>query len=320
MKTIKIMAALLLLCVVVSCSKDDDDSGSASTSAGVIDKKTGLRIKSCGNYNIYYNDDGRLNYIDDGYRKWMFSYKPDKITEKGGDEGILNVGYNGSGYLSSVKFSDVDTEGRWNENESSTLSYDGSGHLINISGSGHEIGTENGKRYDESWTFSYTFTWRNNLLQQMVYIEKDVEDGETETYTEKWIFSYDNDSYENVYRQWTPSLVEYLENFEELLAVVGLLGVGPNMLPSSADVTEEEYYDGKSHTYNNSYTFRYGFNSNGSISYTTANGTRCNFSYDYAESDDRSSNLNKKIGPIPFVQEREPAKFSHHIFRKHRDK
>ena len=319
MKTIKIMAALLLLCVVVSCSKDDDDSGSASTSAGVIDKKTGLRVTSVGNYRIYYDDKGRVDYIRDNYEKWTFSYNPNIITyyERYNDDdgGKYNVGYNGLGYLASLNYSDSNQDGndKWSESANVTFSYDGNGHLTKISVSGKYSGTEDGERFNETWTDSYSFSWGNSRLQKVVYTEKYVEDGETETEKETWIFSYDNENYENAYQQWVPSIVGYFEGQEQVWAWVGLLGVGPNMLPSSAENTEEEYYDGKSYNHNNSYTFRYGFNSDGSISYTTINGTRYNFSYDYAENDSR------KNAPTPGVQEREFVKSLRHVFRRHKD-
>ncbi len=313
---------MAVMCVgFVSCSSDDDKegSGSASTSAGVIDKKTGLRVKAFGDYKVYYLDDGRIDYIRDNYGKWSFSYSPNKIsfteTYNGynSDEEVIRVSYNSSGYLSSTSFSDsglYDGE-KWTESSEATLSYDGNGHLTKIAGSGKASGTEKGYTYNDTWTFSYTLTWRNNLLLQVVWTEKETGNGEIETETETWSFAYENDSYENEYKQWTPSITQWLDDIEEFFAYVGLLGVGPKMLPSSAEKYEEEYYDGKMHTDEDSYWFGYGFNKNGAVSYSSINSTRYDFSYDYAE-------INSKNTRSDISQERERGNTLHRLFKRSR--
>ena len=301
MKILKSLWALLPFLVVTiglySCGDDDDEvsagGGKASTSAGMLDKKTGLRIKSFGNYSVYYSDDGKIDYIRDSYGRWTFSYNPNKITfvesynGYSSDEESLSVGYNSAGYLASTSYSDSGQDGndKWNESSKATLSYDGSGHLTKIVISGKESGTEDGERYSCTWDDTYTLTWRNNQLTQVVGTEKEVEDGVTETETETWTFSYDSDNNENIYRQWAPSIGQCIGgDMEEIFAYVGLLGVGPSVLPSRY---EEEYYDGKLRSYENSYAYRYGFNNDGSIAYTYVNNSRYDFSYDYAETNNR---------------------------------
>lgn len=61
------------------------------------------------------------------------------------------------------------------------------------------------------------------------------------------------------------------------------------MLPTSVEETNICYEDGESDTLNNSYTYRYGFNDNGSVSYLTikdkdkyGDEERYDFTYDYA--------------------------------------
>ena len=63
-----------------ACSGDDDE-GSASLSAGVLDKDSGLRLKKVGSYSFFFNDNGQLDYLTDGSNiKYDFSYNPDKIV------------------------------------------------------------------------------------------------------------------------------------------------------------------------------------------------------------------------------------------------
>lgn len=312
------MTVVALLSPSMSACGDDEDDGAASTSAGVLDSRTGLRVKGFGDYRVCYDSKGRIDYIRDDYGEWEFSYNPNKISyveiyngQRIEDE-TLSVSYNSSGCLSSANYSDSgqDEDEKWNESSQASLSYDGSGHLTKITGSGKESGIEKGERYSESWTFSYTLTWRNNILQQVVWTEKWVEDGETETETETWTFSYDNDSYENEYHQWAPSIGRWLDDIEELYAYVGLLGVGPSKLPSSAEKYEEEFYDGKNHTYYDSYSFSYGFNSDGSISYTFVNGTRYSFSYDYAEINGGKTRASVSMTDKDIVRK------MHHLFKR----
>ena len=294
------VAAVAIVCTLsvglYSCSSDDDGDGGgkASTSAGVLDKRTGLRITSYGStydtYRVYYLDDGRIDYIKQGsYEQYKFSYSPNRITAYYGseEEEVLNIGYNGSGYISSIKssYSGEGSGERWTETSNATLSYDSNGHLTKISVSGNETSTDmdTGERTTEKWTGNYTLLWRNNLLMQVVVDETEIEGGEKETETETWVFSYDNSSYENVYCQWTPSISSIFgDGIVEMLANLGLLGTGPIMLPSSGECHEESYYNGSNHSYDRSYTYRYGFNSDGSLSSATVSGTTYRYSYDYA--------------------------------------
>lgn len=315
MKSLKYFVSALLVCSACvgfyACSDDDEGgSGSASSTAGVLDKKTGLRVRGYDGYSFYYDEKGRIDYIRDSYGQWSFSYNPNTISfldNYGGE--TLKVSYNGSGYLASTSESWSEQGDSYKSTGSSqaSLSYDGSGHLTKISLSEKEKKVEGGETWEETWTTTYTLTWRNNLLQQVVYKEKGVEDGDTWEETETIVYAYDNEDYENVYRQWAPFL-DWEGDIEELLAYAGLLGIGPNKLPSSAEYEEVEIENGKRYTDNGSNTYRYGFNSDGSISYAMVNGSRYNFSYDYAETSDNKTRA--------AVQDVEVARLLHHLFRK----
>lgn len=277
---------------IVSCS-DDDDQETRQYLHGVLDKASGLRVRSVGDYTYYYADNGRITSVcdDDRSDSYVFKYNPDRIIyfSDGEEDETYTVGYNGSGHLTNLSES---WNGSWEDySMQCTLSYDGDGHLTKISGSGTEIGIERQERYKNEWTFVYTLSWRNNKLMSCVYNSNvyHSKDG-AYTDTDTWIFSYDDDSIENVYRQWTPSLACGLDGDEiGLWLYAGLMGVGPTMLPTSVEETNICYEDGESDTLNNSYTYRYGFNDNGSVSYLTikdkdkyGDEERYDFTYDYA--------------------------------------
>ena len=293
MKQFKLIAiftiTVCMMGAVCACSSDDDDSGSGSTTAGVIDKSTGLRVKGVGNHTIYYADDGRIDHISWSSRsRWDFTYNPNKIIRGNDEEDVINVDYNGSGYLSGMSWSFTEHEGgtTYTINSRLTFSYDGSGHLIKLSGSGSDVETKNGQRYESTTSGSYTLTWKNNYLMQVVMnnTTKSTKEGNMSD-TETWTFAYD-ENYENVFCQWTPSIIEWFtdrEDIEAVLAYVGLMGIGPKILPSSAVYHYESDEDGRTYSGDRPYSYRYGLNSDGSVAYTSVNSTRYNFSYDYSE-------------------------------------
>ena len=282
-----------------ACGGDDDEggsgggSGSPKTNIGVLDAKSGLRLKSVGDYTYYYNNKGLIDYIADKYDRYEFSYNPNKIyvvDNYDKDDESLSVSYNKSGYLSALSYSfERDkTEGLWSESAKANYSYDGSGHLTKIAGSGKEIGTDDGERITYTWTFSYVLTWRNDKLMQVAWTETEIEDGESDTETETYTFQYENNDYQNAYCQWAPSIARALDDFEDCLAFVGLLGVGPTMLPSSGERYEEYYSDGKKKTETKEYNFNHRFNSDGSLNSVTVNSNTYKYTYDYVGDEDYS--------------------------------
>ena len=284
-----------------SCSgDDDDDGGSGSKSVGVLDENTGLRITSAGGYNYVYQDDGRLLYILSGSScRYEFSYNPNKIAhvDDGDYEEAENytISYNGSGYVSSASSSE-----KWDEGDEyvettsdASFSYDGNGHLTRISGKYKETEYENGKTYTESGTVTYTLTWSNSLLQKVVCSEEGRdENGRPFKYVETYTLSYNNDAMANntnKYLQYACFVDPIFSDLMERICYVGLLGNGPAFLPSGLEYEEkEEYYnesgEKKNYEYSGSHTYRYGFNSDGAISYDYEGSYRnSTYSYDYVE-------------------------------------
>lgn len=81
-----VATALALTTSFTSCSSDDDDcncSGSGNTAAGVIETKTGekMRITEVGNIRYSYNDNGTLASFGSTSDSYEVSYNPFTITQ-----------------------------------------------------------------------------------------------------------------------------------------------------------------------------------------------------------------------------------------------
>ena len=163
-------------------------------------------------------------------------------------------------------------------NEKTTFSYDGDGHLTSISSSYYiEIEIYGGEKEKESGTYRCTLTWKDGLLQGVSdSCEYEYnEDGKTRKSTSTDTFKYDKE-YVNKYKQWVEfyGIDEGIFRFQ----LIGLLGVGPDKLPSSRSYTINDNGDNLSGTN----TCSYEFNEDGSVAsangvnytYETANNTR----------------------------------------------
>ena len=267
---------------LLSCGDDNNDNSNnskARTTVGVLDSTTGLRFKSVSSYSTYsynYDYNGLLDYIDNNssMEEWEFIYNPNKIiynNRYNNEEMTYSVTYNSAGYLSRMDGSGFNKSGALSEQ--ADFSYDSNGHIIKI--------VSNYEDYRENNTITYTYTWNNDLLEQEVCILRYEEaDGGYGTETETTTYSYSNNSFRNVYRQWTTNITG--EHYLNLFALVGLLGVGPTMLPSNAVFVEENTENGKTEkpvTHNRTYT--YGFNADGTVSYSEYGSLRYNYTYEH---------------------------------------
>ncbi len=290
-----------------SCSSDDDE-GSASSDAGVMGDNAKVRVTQVGNYRFYYDEKGRIDHILDGsYEEYQFTYDPNKVISRDSeyDEGEdeLSISYNSKGFVQKLDYSTSFTEGKYTYDieGSSSYSYDGQGHLKQISSTIKEKRTGNGKASIEDGKYSTSFTWENDMLVSIYCYETESEDGETETSESTCTLTYATDNLENYlnkYYQYTPPISDQLEGvgdgeLEEALAYLGVMGKGPKYLPISFKEKWEEYYDGETDSGSSTKTLKYGFNSNGTISYVTVNNSRYNYSYSYLQDEEESkSNMN----------------------------
>ena len=276
-----------------SCGDDDDDvapgKGTPSSEAGLLDKSSGLRVRSVGNYTFEYDSKGRIDYVSEGsYFGYKFTYNPNKITGEyyGEEELSYAVGYNGNGYMSSLSYNYSDE----NETGTATLTYDSDGHLTQVSTSYKEGKYEDGVRYYESEQGTSTMTWKNGRLTKAVAkLTWKERDGDSGTETDTWTFDYSDYALENYYNKYLQMPHPILRAFDlddgEFMAYVGLLGNGPKYLPSSAERVRVEYENGEEDRDERHYSFSYGFNNDGSLSYCNDDGSRYSYSYDYSGAD-----------------------------------
>jgi len=302
--------------VVGSCSGDDDDDnggGKGSSSAGVIDSRQGILLKSVDNFRFFYTDNGRLDYFtEDNRDRYEMGSNTINFVNEDGEEEEIELKYNGSGFLTTIKDSYSFTEERLTVNFSgkATLSYDGSGHLTKISLSSTEKGVEDGKSYTETSTNNISFSWRSNLLTSVESLWKEVEDENVYTGSEWYHYEYNDAALENnvnKYCQYAPSIVRWGEDLWRALAYVGMLGVGPNCLPSGCEYGYEDYEDGKlDEEYKNTESYRYQFNSDGTLSVCYRGSRSYNFSYYYMNADARATRSGADL-----------AKSMRSLFRRH---
>lgn len=311
------MFAMAATVSLVSCGGDDDEEGgSASTTAGVFDKSSGLRLSRYGYVYYDYDTNGRLSEISGGsFGFYRFSYNPNKITSYYNNEVrcVMDVSYNGSGYITRINYSYNNGTGG-----SNSYSYDKGGHLTKITSTSTDTEHDGGVEYNITYDETTTFTWSNNRLTRAIWVCKETggSDG-TVTDTEDYIFNYDGD-YDNPFRQWTPSLTfitGFETDFEECVASVGLFGIGPVELPSSCSYSETDtsssYNDG------NDYTFRYTYNNNGTVNTTYINGYGYSFSYDYVGSDSNDAKTRASVG-VPSMTNDGQAGFHGLFSHKHK--
>lgn len=296
-----LMLCVMTLPLILACGNDTDED-STPTSADVLDKNNGLRVMKVGDVTYYYTDKGQIDYLLDGiYDRYDFSDTPNRIiyTTEGDEKHILSLLYNSAGYITNVSSTGngSDSEGSWSLNANTSISYDNNGHIIETSGSGKESGTnQDGSTFSEKWSVKYIFTWNNNILIQVDRTERIERNGNTENETETWIYTYADHLNKNVYCQWTPSF-KHAFGSDIVFSYIGLCGKGPSSLPISAKQHYDNYFDGKSHITDKSYTYRYGFNNDGSVSYNYVNSTRYDFSYESNDTDD------KVVDSTPYVYE-----------------
>ncbi|MCH5303117.1 MAG: hypothetical protein J1E77_09780 [Prevotella sp.] len=279
----------------VACGGSDDEDlsdGVVSSMAGLLDKESGLRVKKAGDYTYNYSDNGRIQSATAGsYTSFQFGYNPNYLsfqeTWQGEveDEGYYRLVYNVAGLLAGMTYSSdgIDDNGYRETNDSeATVAYSG-GRISKVSITGSGSYYEDGYRITWTATGMLTFTWANSRLVKVTWERDQRQADERYHSTEEWNYDY-NDGVGNAYLQYTPSLTLAIEEDMDIFAYVGLLGEGSAQLPSSATYSEEVILSAKEeYTSEKSYNFRYGFNKNGSVSYTYVDSNRYDFKYDYAD-------------------------------------
>lgn len=315
------LAALVCAGLCASCSDDDDDSYGGDS--GVITNEDGerVRVTRAGDYYFSYDEEGQLASVSGGsYEAYEVEQNPFTLTSKYDDEtDVYTFSRNGKGYITKMtdKYTWNSTDDEEWETSTATLSfsYDGSGHLTKISGSGSGTYYEDGEKEKYSTKYTYTFTWKNNLLTQTKFVFDDSDD---DKYTEEVEFEYDDGYYENTahqfaYNYWTYSGIDICE----ILSSLGMLGIGGDYLPVSATATGIEYdedEDEDTETY--SYSFTYGFNSDGLLNYERCNRSYYYYSYEGIADDEEEEAKAQR----PVASQRQNGKRPHLFFHRHHTK
>ena len=312
MKTIKkieqtvsaLLKSMLTLCVIAvpavftSCG-GDDDGGGYGIDATVIETEDGdkLQVTRAGSTYYGYDDNGYIDYLKWDGDVFDGSDNATKFYYSGsyGEESI-QLSYNGSGYISKAtcKISYYyDEDEYYSDNESASFSYDGSGHLTKISYSGSAVDVYEGEKDSYSFSGSITLTWSSGLLTTYVHSHK--EDGYTEV--ETYTFDYNDGQYANAYQQHTPSSIGCGDDLLVFaFAYAGLCGKGPNYLPRTVEFSDFWSYDGEDEEeYSGSTTYKYGFNSDGTVYYQCTSSGK---SYKYFEYDDADSYFTSKAPSV----------------------
>lgn len=274
---------------MTSCGDDDDDGefggGGSGTAGSTVIGNTGNYLTQIGNYSLSYDSKGRLSAISAYGDAMEFTYNPNTIIFKDGnyDTHKLNVSYNSKGYVTSMSGSVTVKEADYSYTSSGTINvtYDGNGHATKLVSSSKETGVDEGVKYTETTTTNYTFTWKSGNLVKVVMEEVEIEDGDKETYKETYTIDYGNNKYPNTHKQYSFSLASTITgDFESIMAMVGMYGVGPDYLPVSIIEEWEENHNGKTHTGSSTTDFSYRFNDDGTIAFESGNyGSGYNYVY-----------------------------------------
>lgn len=309
MKTTKLLLFTLLVAVSLAntaCS-DDDDSMSASeviSNIGVLDAKTGLRLKSIyhrsyTDVDVDYDEKGKVEtvkiYGDDA----IFRFSGNKlIYEKDYLDGTqsMDLSFNGAGYVSSISYSEVDDGDRYTEKLS--MSYSGE-HLTKVTYSFSEQDSY-GSREDGDGTF--TLNWSDGMLKSCDDSNKSKDEYGTYNWKCKYTYGYERNDNRNKYAQYPVCMKEMFIDgpFEDLyfLAYIGLLGKGPSYLPVEGKWKEVEIdNDGEKYEDDDEESYSYSFNSDGTISTENVDGANYYYTYtigndDYGVKLKSPSNLN----------------------------
>ena len=279
----------------VSCG-DDDDSGSYDVSTVVIETEDGdqLLVIGVGNLRYDYDSDGVLNYFYDGYEYDVtnngttFTHTYDMFD----GAATIQLTLNGNGYITKSVMEDNVGDEDFSETykETCNMSYDGSGHLTKVSASYSYAYIDDEEKENYSGSGSWTLTWSDGLLTKFVISESESDYKCTETYE----YDYGNDTYPNTYCQYAPAVWCESDAVLAELSYIGMIGVGPTYLPSTVEYTETEEEDGDIYSDEGSNSYKFYFDSDGTIYYQTdAKGSSKYYFYydDYTGTSSRSFNV-----------------------------
>lgn len=271
-----------MLCLT-SCGDDDEEGGENNPASGGnsssekviagalngglgVSDKPGYRIASAAGYQFGYDTEGNLTSIKYGV-ELINSKDPLTITTS---HESYKVYFNKEGYVSKIIWRD-EVEGEEPYDGTFTYSYDSNRQLkecvMKLSG------TDDGEPWteDNNMTFNYQSGNLTSATNRWSYTE--VFEGEKDSGSgiDRAVFSYDN-AVDNSCRQYTGTTIDiitgYFAEFTETaispLFFLGLFGKGSMQLPTSINVSWEDF-DDEWDTGGRIFTLSYNFNAEGAI-------------------------------------------------------
>lgn len=262
-----------LLCALaltaVSCGDDDNEGdgpgngggggstssvsvGSLSSGNAALDNAlpSGYRIQAVGDYSVGYDESGRLAFIDG--RGGYLQFQDGKLSVKYSDEegsGEVTIKLNGMNLISEFIMKSEFKEGNDYEKQSgkATFNYNSNLQLSSWTSKDDWEEKEDGETSKGSDVCTVEASYSNGILAKTSWVEKSVEDGESETEREEYTLNYAQD-YPNPFYQYTDNVMDAVIDADgtplSALVYVGLFGRASSKLPTSIT----NVYDGRTYT------------------------------------------------------------------------
>ena len=264
-----------------SCS-DDEEGNYNPPSKG--ETYAGKLVTQVGNYKFYYDDYNRcfrMTSYDDG--TYEIDYSKGTVTIDDGDQ-VLNVKFNGDGYLTEMS-------GSWTESYdgenysgsgSQNIAYDSEGRLKSISVSSTEKYSYDGESGSVNATGIVECNWVGGDLVSSEGRYEEREDGYRWWETSSYDLTYD-EALDNETGQVPVAISDIFGDYTSSLPLAGLFGKGPAHLPESVSVRIE---DSDGYGYDNQGNVTYGLNADGTISWERLYYDTYHYSYKTVTSQD----------------------------------
>lgn len=296
--------SLSFMTVCTACPSDDDDDiidPSIPENSETFDID-GTHLTQLDEYNYIYDNKGRVvscywiyqgDALDDPIL--AIDYTNGKILL---DDIVGNVKFNSNGYISHIdgKYEYGEDYNTYKDtgSESADFSYDGEGHITQITYSGKYKYGYNGHVETYIVSGKATFNWKNGNLISYKNETSETSDGETDRWTEEesWKYSSTLNKFKQYGRVYDE--IDFMDDFNVLM-YVGLIGKGSTNLPC-------EFEDGDPVTYT--------LNENGSIRYENLDGRISYYTYS-------PINTSAQSYIAPVATKKAAKRPSHSLFKRH---
>lgn len=267
-----------------SCGGDEEDSYNPPSKGEAY---AGKLVTQVGDYKFYYDGDNRcyrMTSYDDG--TYEIDYSKGTITVDYGDQ-VLNVKFNGDGYVTEMSGSWVESYGGEVHSGSGiqNIAYDGDGHLKSISVSSTEKYSYDGESGSVDATGTVECVWVGGNLVSSEGMYEEREGGERWWERSNYDLTYD-ETLDNETGQVPVAISDIFGDYTNSLPLVGLFGKGPAHLPESVS---EKIVDSDGYGYEYRSNVAYGLNADGTISWERLDNDTYRYSYKTVTSQDEDS-------------------------------